>query len=154
SGGGVSAGGRLLRDPASFPDRRMRERDWPARLAGAAVAAIAGLVVAPVAPGHLSYLVLIGLPAAGVLFPDPLRQRGERLRLRRIAAAFPDALALLAVGAEAGRGPAVGFAELGRSGDGPLARELAIATAEISCGQPMAAALSSLRERVPGGEMA
>lgn len=129
-------------------------RDWPARLAGAAAAGIGGLIVAPAAPGRLSLLVLVGLPAAGLLLPDALRQRRERLRLRRIVALLPDALDLLAVAAEAGRTPAAGFADLARSGDSPLAREMAIADAEISSGQPLAAVLRSLRERVPGGEMA
>jgi tight adherence protein C len=132
----------------------MRVRDWPARLACAVAAELGGLLVAPVAPGRLSLLVLGGLPAAGFLLPDALRQRRERLRLRRIVALLPDALDLLAVAAEAGRTPAAGFADLARSGDGPLAREMAIADAEISSGQPLATVLGSLRERVPGGEMA
>jgi len=132
----------------------MRARDWPTRLGCAAAGGAGALLAAPAAPGHLSALVLIGMPLGGLLVPDALRQRRERLRLRRIAAALPDALDLLAVGAEAGRGPAAGFAELARAGDGPLARELAMTVAELSCGQPLAAALRSLRERVPGSEMA
>jgi tight adherence protein C len=132
----------------------MKVRDWPIRLAGAAVAGIGALLVAPVAPGRISLLVLVGLPVAGLLLPDAVRQRRERLRLRRIVALLPDALDLLAVAAEAGRTPAAAFVDLARSGDGPLAREMAVAAAEISSGQPLAAVLRSLRERVPGGEMA
>jgi tight adherence protein C len=94
------------------------------------------------------------MPLGGLLAPDVVRQRRERLRLRRVVSALPDALDLLAVGAEAGRGPAAGFAELAQSGGGPLARELGMAVAELSCGQPLAEALRSLRGRVPGGEMA
>jgi len=132
----------------------MRVRDLPARLACAVAAGLGGLLVAPVAPGRLSLLVIVGLPAAGFLLPDALRQRRERLRLRRIVALLPDALDLLAVAAEAGRTPAAGFADLARAGDGPLAREMAIADAELSSGQPLAAVLHSLRERVPGSEIA
>jgi tight adherence protein C len=132
----------------------MRRRDWPARLGCAAAAGFAALLAAPAAPGRLSLLVLVGMPLGGLLVPDALRQRRERLRLRRIVASLPDALDLLAVGAEAGRSPAAGFAELSRAGDGPLARELGMAVAELSCGQPLAEALRSLRERVPGSEMA
>jgi tight adherence protein C len=132
----------------------MRPRDWAARLVCAAAAGLGALLAAPAAPGHLSILVLLGMPIAGFLLPDALRQRRERLRLRRIVASLPDALDLLAVGAEAGRSPATGFAELAGAGDGPLARELAMAVAEISCGQPFNEALRSLRERVPGSEMA
>lgn len=132
----------------------MKVRDWPARLAGGLSAGVGALLVAPVAPGRLSLLLVVGLPAAGLLLPDAVRQRRERLRLRGIVASLPDALDLLAVAAEAGRTPAAGFADLARSGDGPLAREMAIADAEIASGQPLAAALRSLRERVPGGEVA
>lgn len=132
----------------------MKARDWPARLAGGVPAGIGALLVAPVAPGRISLLVLVGLPVAGLLLPDAVRQRRERLRLRGIVASLPDALDLLAVAVEAGRAPAAAFADLARSGNGPLAREMAIAAAEISSGQPIAAVLRSLRERVPGGEMA
>jgi tight adherence protein C len=132
----------------------MRARDWPIRLGCAVAAGLVALAAAPAAPGRLSLLVLLGTPIAGLLAPDALRQRRERLRLRRIVAALPDALDLLAVGAEAGRGPTAGFAALARSTDGPLARELGIAVAELSCGQPLAEALRSLRDRVPGSEMA
>lgn len=132
----------------------MRVRDLPARVSCASAAGLGGLLVSPVAPGRLSLLVMVGLPAAGFLLPDALRQRRERLRLRRIVALLPDALDLLAVAAEAGRTPAAGFADLARAGDGPLGREMAIADAELSSGQSLAAVLHSLRERVPGSEIA
>lgn len=132
----------------------MKVRDWPLRLGCAAIAFLAALLAAPAAPGRFSLLVLFGMPVAGFFSPDALRERRERLRLRRIVTALPDTLDLLAVGAEAGRSPAAGFAELARSGDGPLARELGIVVAELSCGQPLSEALASLRDRVPGGEMA
>ncbi len=61
---------------------------------------------------------------------------------------------LLAVGAAAGRGPAAGFAEIAHGGGGPLAEELAIAVAELECGRPLSAALTGLRARTPGGEVA
>jgi tight adherence protein C len=127
---------------------------FPVRVACAAVGGAAALAAAPAAPGHLSLLLAIALPAAGFFVPDALRERRLRLRHRRIAAALPDAIDLLAVGAEAGRGVAAGFADLARTGSGPLAEELAIADAELACGEPLAAVLGSLRERVPGSEVA
>jgi tight adherence protein C len=132
----------------------MRPRDWLARIGCAAAAGLVALLAAPAAPGRLSVLVMVGMPLGGLLVPDALRQRRERLRLRRIVASLPDALDLLAVGAEAGRGLGAGLTELSRSGSGPLARELGMTVAELSCGQPLAAALDSLRNRVPGSEMA
>ncbi|HEX3609931.1 MAG TPA: type II secretion system F family protein [Solirubrobacterales bacterium] len=125
-----------------------------AKLASAAVGGLAALVAAPAAPGHLAILVAVGMPAAAFFAPDALAQRRQRLRRRRLVAALPDALDLLAVGAASGRSPAAGFAELARAGDGPLAEELRMTVAELSCGRPLSEALRSLRARVPGSEVA
>jgi tight adherence protein C len=114
---------------------------------------LVALVVAPAAPGRLSVLVAVGLPAAGFLVPDAWLERRARLRRRRLLAALPDACDLLAVGVASGRGPAADFDELGSAG-GPLADELRVTAAELSCGEPMARALRSLRARVPGSEVA
>lgn len=121
-----------------------------AAVAGGAV----GLVAAPAAPGRMSLLVVIALPAAGFLAPDVLLERRARQRRRRLVAALPDALDLLAVSAGSGRGPAAGLEQLARAGEGPLAEELRLTVAELSCGIPLSAALASLRARVPGSEMA
>jgi len=124
------------------------------KLAGAAGGGLVGLVASPVAPGRTSLLVLVGFPVAGFLLPDMLRQRRARLRQRRLLAALPDALDLLAVSAGSGRGPAAGIEQLARAGEGPLAEELRLTVAELSCGAPLSAALASLRSRVPGSEIA
>jgi tight adherence protein C len=124
------------------------------KVACAASGGLAALVAAPAAPGLLSLLVAIGLPIAGFFVPDALLERRARLRRRRLVAALPDALDLLAVGAASGRSPAAGFAEVARSGVGPLADELRMTVAELECGRPLAAALRSLRARVPGSEVA
>jgi len=125
-----------------------------AKVAGVSAGGSAAWLAAPMAPGRLSLLVAIGLPAAGFLLPDALREREARRRRRRLVAALPDALDLLAVASSAGRSPAAGLAEIARAGEGPLATELRIAVAELSCGRPLADTLRSLRGRVPGGEMA
>jgi tight adherence protein C len=125
------------------------------RLAGVAAGVVAALLAAPAAPGRLSWLIALALPAAGFVAPDALRARRERLRRRLLVAALPDALDLLAVGTSTGRSPAAGFAEIARSGGaGPLAQELSIAAAELECGRPLAEALAQLRARVPGSEVA
>lgn len=125
-----------------------------AKLAGAMTGALAAVVASPAAPGRISLLVAIGMPAAGFVLPDAVLEREARRRRRRLVGALPDALDLLAVGATSGRSPAAGFAELCRSGEGPLSDELRMSVAEISCGQPFAEVLESLRARVPGNEMA
>ncbi len=69
-------------------------------------------------------------------------------------ASLPDALDLLAVGSTSGRSAATGFAEIARSGGGPLADELRMVSSELDCGEPLSIALAGLRERVPGSELA
>jgi tight adherence protein C len=125
-----------------------------AKLGGVVVAGLVALVVAPAAPGRTSLLVGIAMPAAGFLVPDALLEREARRRQRRLVAALPDALDLLAVSAGSGRGPAAGLEQLAQAGEGPLADELRIAVAELSCGAPLAATLDALRSRVSGSELA
>jgi tight adherence protein C len=125
-----------------------------AKLVSVVAGGIAALAAAPAAPGRTSLLVAVAMPAAGFVLPDALLEREARRRRRRLLAALPDALDLLAIGSAAGRSPAAGFAEIARAGNGPLAEELRIAVAELDCGQPLPEALAALRERVPGSEMA
>jgi len=126
----------------------------PRKLACALAGGAAGLLAAPAAPGRTAVLVIVGLPLAGFLVPDALRERRARRRHRRLLRALPDALDLLAVSAASGRGPAAGIEQLARAGEGPLAEELRMASAELSCGVTLGAALESLRRRVPGSEVA
>jgi len=125
----------------------------PVRLGFAAVVGILALIVAPAAPGRLSWLLVAALPGAGLFVPDLLRARAARNRRRRLVAALPDALDLLAVAVAAGRSPGAGFAEIA-TGEGPLAEEMRIAVAELDCGTALPSALDSLRSRVPGAEVA
>jgi tight adherence protein C len=125
-----------------------------AKMAGLAIGGLVALAAAPAAPGRVALLVAIGLPAAGFLAPDALLERRARRRQRRLVGALPDALDLLAVSATSGRLPAAGFADIAAAGHGPLADELRVAVAELSCGEPLRGALRSLRARVPGNEMA
>lgn len=125
-----------------------------AKCAGMAAGGIAAWLAAPAAPGRMAVLVAMGLPAAGFMGPDALLEREARRRQRRLRAALPDALDLLAVSSASGRSPVTGLAEIARTGSGPLSDELRMAVAELSCGQPLDDALRSLRERVPGSEVA
>jgi tight adherence protein C len=126
----------------------------PQRLACTAAGFLIALLAAPAAPGRLSILVLVGMPLTGFFALDAIRERRARRRHRRLVAALPDALDLLAVGAASGRSIAAGFAEVAGSGEGPLADELRMTVAGLACGEPLPQALSSLRARVPGSEIA
>jgi tight adherence protein C len=125
-----------------------------AKLAGGSVGALAAWAAAPAAPGRVAALVAVGLPAAGFLLPDALLEREARRRRRRLLGDLPDALDLLAVASSAGRSPAASFAEIARAGSGPLAEEMRVTVADLSCGRPLREALDSLRGRVPGSEVA
>jgi tight adherence protein C len=133
---------------------RRGQADIKLKLVTAFGGAIAALAAAPAAPGRTSLLVVLAMPAAGFVLPDALLEREARRRHRRLLASLPDALDLLAIGSAAGRSPAAGFAEIARAGGGPLAGELRVAVAELECGAPLADALTTLRERVPGSEIA
>jgi tight adherence protein C len=142
---------RLAR--AGLADRISAQAVLAAKLGGALAGALWALVVAPAAPGRLAWIVAMALPAAGFLGPDAWLERRARWRLRALRAGLPDALDLLAVGSAAGRSPLAGLSELG-AGEGPLARELAMLSAESSCGLPQSEALESLRRRAPVREVA
>jgi tight adherence protein C len=174
-----STGGTAGADSASQPDLGPRPASWPAVLAadarlgistrlaragvaeGVPIAAVLGAkagcavagVLAPAAPVRLSWVLALLLPIAGFLGPDAWLEHRARQRLRALRASLPDALDLLAVGAAAGRSPLAGLAELG-DGDGALGRELAMLSADSSCGLPQSEALESLRRRAPVREVA
>jgi tight adherence protein C len=124
------------------------------KLGGTVLGALTALLAAPAAPGRIAIAVAVGLPAAGFFAPDALLEREARRRRRRLVAALPDALDLLAVSVASGRGPGAGLEQLARAGEGPLAEEMRIAAAELSLGSPLSTALAALRARVPGSELA
>jgi tight adherence protein C len=144
--------GRMRR--AGVEDRLSVAGALALKLSGAVAGGLVAALATPVAPGRSALLVAFGLPAGGFLAPDALLERRARLRRRRLIAALPDALDLLAVSAGAGRGPAAAIAQLAQTGEGPLADELRLTVAELSCGVPLSSALASLRARVPGSELA
>ncbi|MEO7198422.1 MAG: type II secretion system F family protein [Solirubrobacterales bacterium] len=124
-----------------------------AKLAGGIISLPLALAAAPVAPGRTGYLVLIGVPVAAFLVPDLLLERAARSRRRRIGAALPDALDLMATGAASGRSAGAMMAEAMRSSSGPLRDELARAVAAIECGCSQEQALRTLRERSRGDNL-
>jgi tight adherence protein C len=142
---------RLAR--AGLTDRVSSGSLLAAKVGAAFAGTLWGMVIAPAAPGRLAFVVAAGMPLAGFLGPDAWLEHRARLRLRGLRSGLPDALDLLAVGTAAGRSPVAGLAELG-GGDGPLGRELAVLSAESSCGLPQREALESLRARAPIPEVA
>jgi tight adherence protein C len=146
---GLSA--RIAR--AGLADRVSPVSLLAAKAGGALAGMLWALVLAPSAPGRLAWVLMAALPAAGFLGPDAWLERRARGRLRALRTGLPDALDLVAVGTAAGRSPLAGLSELG-TGEGPLARELAMLAAESSCGLAQGEALESLRRRAPVREVA
>jgi tight adherence protein C len=124
-----------------------------AKAGGALAGVLWGLVLTPAAPSRFGWILILALPVAGFLGPDAWLERRARRRLRALRGSLPDALDLLAVGTAAGRSPMAGLRELS-GGEGPLARELAMLSAESSCGLAQSEALESLRRRAPVREIA
>lgn len=112
------------------------------------------LTLAPIGPGRTGALIVFGVPALAGLLPDLAVERVARTRLGRIAAALPDSLELMAVGAGTGSG-ARGLLDSAAAGcrPGPLRRELLRARAEIECGHGSEQVLRGLGRRA-GGEVA
>jgi tight adherence protein C len=146
---GLSA--RIAR--AGLAERLSAASVLAAKGGGALAGALWALVLAPSAPSRLAWIVAAALPGAGFLGPDAWLEHRARRRLRALRAGLPDALDLLAVGTAAGRSPLAGLAELG-AGEGQLARELAMLSAESSAGLAQSEALESLRRRAPIREVA
>jgi tight adherence protein C len=137
---------------AGLADRVSIAAVFVGKLGGAALGAVLGVLAGPAAPGRLTIVVMLALPAAGFLAPEALLERAARRRAARLRAALPDALDLLAVGTAAGRSPQRVLGEISSAATPgePLAAELAVAVTEIECGAPQRDAIARLRDRVPG----
>jgi tight adherence protein C len=137
---------------AGLADRVSIAAVFVGKLGGAALGAVLGVLAGPAAPGRLTIVVMLALPAAGFLAPEALLERAARRRAARLRAALPDALDLLAVGTAAGRSPQRVLREISSAATPgePLAAELAVAVTEIECGAPQRDAIARLRDRVPG----
>jgi tight adherence protein C len=125
-----------------------------AKLAGAALGALTAVSATGLVPSRLAPVVAVALPAAGFLAPEALIERMARRRRLAAIAALPDALDLLATGLASGRAPARVMGEIAATTGGPLARELAVALADLECGGSQATAMDGLARRLPGPETA
>ena len=120
-----------------------------AKLGGAPVAALAALMLLPLAPGRLGFALLAGAPLAGFVAPDLWLRARARARARAIEAEQADVLDLLRVAVGAGLAPWRALAEVGRRHPGVLAGELGAAARRVGLGVPPDAALARLERRCP-----
>lgn len=153
--GAAMSGGREQRLRAAGLAGRVSAIElFVVKAAAAAAAVPLAFVAAPAAPGRLGILVAVGVPAAAFAAPDLLVEAAARSRRRRLAAALPDMLDLMATGAATGRGIAALVAEAMATSSGPLREELAATVAAIECGRSRSEALRALGERSRGTALA
>jgi tight adherence protein C len=120
-----------------------------AKLGAAPVAALAALVLLPLAPGRLGLALLAGAPFAGFFAPELWLRARARGRARVMEAEQADVLDLLRVAVGAGLGPWRALAEVGRRHPGVLAGELGAAARRVALGVPPELALARLERRCP-----
>lgn len=138
---------------AGLDDRISASAVLSAKLSAGVLALPTALAAAPIAPGRLGSLVVVGVPLAAFLAPDLLLERAARARRARVASRLPDVLDLMATGAASGRSAGALLGEAMRSTSGPLREELAQTVARIECGDSQESALRDLRERPSAGDL-
>ena len=120
-----------------------------AKLAGAGVAALPGVVLGAAAPGRLGWLVVVAAPIAGFLAPDLWLARQAAARATTARRQLPELLELLRVTIDAGASLAAALAAVGERADGPVAREWRAVGGEVALGVPLGEALSGMYRRLP-----
>ena len=117
-------------------------------------ALVLSLPLMTVMPERTGGLVAALGAGTGFLLPDLALVRRARKRHRRIVAALPDSLDLLATVLGAGRTTGAALAAVAHWGRGPLASELELASRKIEAGSSRETALALLRDRIGGVEVA
>jgi tight adherence protein C len=120
-----------------------------AKLAGAVVAALPGVMLGAVAPGRLGLLVVLAAPIAGFLAPDLWLARQAAARVTVARRQLPELLELLRVTIDAGASLAAALAAVGERADGPVAREWRGVGSEVALGIPLGEALTGMHRRLP-----
>ncbi len=120
-----------------------------AKLAGAVVGGLAGIVWAPLMPGRLGSALVLAAPVAGFLGPDLWLRRRAAQRARRARRELPALLDLLRVTIQAGGGLPEALRDVGERAEGPLAAEWRAAGREVALGVPLEQSLEDMTRRLP-----
>jgi tight adherence protein C len=124
-----------------------------AKVAAAALGALAAVPLAAFAPGRLGVVIAPLAPAAGFLLPDLWLGRLAAERARRVRRDLPALLDILRVTIQAGGSLSWALGAVGERSEGPLAREWAAVAREVALGVPLAHALHRLGRRLPQPEI-
>jgi len=150
--------GLRIAPPADLAERvaaaglsaRLGARDvMAAKVGGALVAGLAGLLPAAAAPGRLGPVVALAAPAGAFFAPDAWLRRRARRRARVMADELPEVLDLLRVVVAAGMPLSRAMGEVGERRRGMLAGEPGRAADRIALGVPRAQAMADWRARCP-----
>lgn len=148
-GGSVAKIRRRL-DEAGSPSGWTVDRVLAAKVAGAAVGAVLGLVAASLL--GVGPVRLVGIPVvlavAGFFAPNLVLYQMAHARAEAIQLALPDSLDLLTITVEAGLAFDAALAQVARNTEGPLADELFRVLKEMQIGMGRAEALKAVADRV------
>jgi len=120
-----------------------------AKLAGAVVVALPGVLFGAAAPGRLGLLIVCATPVAGFLAPDLWLARQAAARATAARRQLPELLELLRVTIDAGASLSAALAAVGDRADGPVAREWRAVGKEVALGVPLGEALTGMWRRLP-----
>jgi tight adherence protein C len=129
-------------------------REWMALKTASALAASAASVGVLVGgASRLGVLTAIVGPLAGFAAPDFWLTRAARARSEAAVRELPDLLDLLRVSVEAGLAPVRAMGTVAAQFDGPLAIEWRRVAAAVTLGEPPAAAIGRMTDRISAEEV-
>jgi tight adherence protein C len=120
-----------------------------AKLAGAVLAGVGGVIWSPLMPGRLGTVLVMAAPVAGFLGPDLWLRRLAAQRARRARRELPALLDLLRVTVQAGGALPEALRDVGERAEGPLALEWRAVGREVALGVPLERALGEMAQRLP-----
>jgi tight adherence protein C len=129
-------------------------REWMALKTGSAIAAsAASFGILTGGASRLGVLIAVAGPLAGFAAPDFWLARAVRARSEAAVRELPDLLDLLRVSVEAGLAPVRAMGAVAAQFDGPLASEWRGVAAAVTLGEPQAAAIGRMTERIAAEEV-
>jgi tight adherence protein C len=146
---------RTRLDLAGNPDGWDVDRILGLKALGLVAGALAGVVLPPLAGAGLqvTFLAILGFALLGWFGPTMWIYQLGYDRTEQIRRELPDALDLLTISMEAGLAFDAGLAQVARTSEGPLAKELFRVLQEMQIGTGRIAALRALADRTDAEEL-
>jgi tight adherence protein C len=132
---------------AALPNRWTVERLLAAKVVGGICGSLFGLLQLASSPGTKMFILTVALAAFGWLLPNILVKNKADKRQSQLAAELPDTLDQITIAVEAGLGFDAAMDRVAKTGDGPMAQELARTLQHMTAGLSRAEALRGLADR-------